>query len=333
MKWVKQIKDLSKGDFLLVGKKAANLGEIARVGLRVPDGFAVTVDAYIEFLRRNKLDEQITSICEKSANSSIEQIEKTAEVVNSLLENATIPSEIEKEICEAYELLCKKHGEEISVAVRSSGVESRPGMFETYLNVKGAKKVVNFVKKVWMSAFGARAISYRFQKKLPPLHDKLGVAIVEMVDAKAAGIAFTADPNTGDTARIFVDANWGLGESVVGGHPDWGDPDRWIIDKSSLSIITQSLGLKKKAIFTGVEGVQEVDLEQDKQNIFCLSEMEVREVANAARRLEQHFGEPVDVEWAIEKRTGECVVLQARPIVLARIDPLEYVIDMMIYNL
>ena len=182
-------------------------------------------------------------------------------------------------------------------------------------------------KKVWSSIFTPRAIAFRATKGLDVMSDELAVGVVQMINARVAGVAFTADPNTGNTSVIIIDANWGLGESVVGSGADCGTPDHWIIDKNSFEILRFVLGEKKRAIRCAVdhEGTLVVDLSSDEKCYPCLSHEEIQTVADTAYKLEKTFGHPVDVEWSIDQE-GVLYLLQCRPLVVAKKNAVDVVV-------
>jgi len=301
----------------LIGKKCANLCEMAKLGLRVPPGFAISIEVYKKFVKETgvlkKMQEYVETLGDIK-EKGIGIFEEMSHVLRSMIEEAGMPSDLEKEITAYYEALCEKVGiSEVPVSVRSAGVESRPGMFETYLNVKGAKEVIEKVKKVWASAYTPRAIAFRVNKGLPVLGDELGVAVVKMVNAKAAGVCFTVEPVKGDASKILIEANWGLGEGVVSG----GEAvDRYIVDKNSLEILEKVPGWKAKCVFMGEKGVEWQEVPPEKRTALCLSDEEVQEIAQLGIVLEKHFGTPQDVEWAIDEDLPfpqNVFLLQTRP--------------------
>ena len=285
----------------VIGKKCANLCEMTKLGLRVPPGFVISIEAYRKFIEEKKVLEKMQEYIQtlgEIKEKGIGIFEEMSQVLRRMIEEAEMPSYLEEQISSYYETLCKKVGvSELGVSVRSAGVESRPGMFETYLNVKGKEEVIEKVKKVWASAYTPRAIAFRVNKGLPVLGDELGVAVVKMVNAKAAGVCFTVEPIKGDSSKILIEANWGLGEGVVSG----GEAvDRYVVDKSSLEIIEKVPGNKTKCVVRGERGTKWQEVPPEKQKVLCLADEEVREIAQLGILLEKHFGVPQDVEWAID---------------------------------
>jgi pyruvate,water dikinase len=196
--------------------------------------------------------------------------------------------------------------------------------------VKGGTDLLERIKKVWSSSFNATSLSFRKQKGLPLESDPIGVAVLKMVNARTAGIIFTADPNTGEMTRMIVEANWGLGESVVGGESM---PDTYVVDKRTFEVVERRLGTKLMCVLPTERGVVEQQTPQDRRCTFCLSDEEVAEIAKAGVQLEEHFGVPQDAEWAIDNDLsfpGNIILLQTRNEVMAKKKaPVDQLLDMM----
>ena len=316
-KWAYWFEEFGKEHSELVGKKCANLGEMTRLGLDVPPGFALTLALYEKFLHDSGLGVRLARYIgdlEDLKGAGVERLQKVSAEFRGMIENEPMPESVGDLICEHYDELCKKVGiPNVPVSVRSAGVESRPGMFETYLNIEGKEEVVAHVQKVWASAFTPRAIAFRVSKGLPIDCDMLGVAVVKMVNVKAAGIGFTIDPVTGDDSKVIIEANWGLGEGVVSGVEN---VDRWSVDKRTFKIVERSIGKKTKCVINLKKGADWCEVPPDKQGEPCLSDEEIKAVAGVAIRLEQKLGTPQDMEWAVDTDlpTGKNVfLLQTRP--------------------
>lgn len=286
----------------IVGKKCANLGKMLKLGMNVPPGFALSLDMYREFIKETglelRLNRYIAGLGDLK-NAGVRVFENISKDMRNFIEGQEMPKRLREMILENYHRLCElTNVEDLPVSVRSAGTESRPGMFETYLNVKGDEDVIDKVKRVWASSFTPRAISFRIRKELPLLSDELGVAIVKMVNARCSGICFTVDPVTGDDTKILIEANWGLGEGVVSGAES---VDGFVIDKASLDIINSHIGRKSKAVVFGEKGAKWVDLPLEMQDIPCIDYEQVREIAKIAKEVEAKLGVPQDTEWAIDK--------------------------------
>ncbi|MCX5805922.1 MAG: PEP/pyruvate-binding domain-containing protein [Proteobacteria bacterium] len=293
--------ELCKDDAPVVGKKCANLGEMTRLGMNVPPGFSLTLALYEKFLQDSGLGERLGRYIgnlEDLKGAGVERLRGVSSELRGMIENEPMPKEIANLIWEHYDELCKRVGiPNTSVSVRSAGVASRPGMFETYLNIEGKEEVVDHVQKVWASAFTPRAIAFRISKGLAIDYDMLGVAVVKMVNARAAGIGFTIDPVLGDDSKVIIEANWGLGEGVVSGVEN---VDRWTVDKQTLKIVESSVGKKMKCVINMEKSADWAEVPSDKQDKPCLSDEEIKAVAEVAIHLEQKLGQPQDMEWAVD---------------------------------
>ena len=206
-------------------------------------------------------------------------------------------------------------------------------MFETYLNVTGVEDLLDKIKKVWASAYTARAIALRVNKDIPITRDELGVAVSKMVNARSSGIGFTIDPVTGDASRIIIDANWGLGEGVVSGAEN---VDRFVVDKKTLKILDTYIGKKTKQVINKKRGAGWDDVPLKKRSIPCLSNDEIVTIAKLALLLEEHLGKPQDMEWAIDADStplNNLFILQTRPAKVATKKPgsvTDRMIDLMV---
>jgi pyruvate,water dikinase len=317
----------------LVGKKCANLGEMTRMGLPVPPGFAISITAYKKFAEKTGGAEEasryVSSFGElKGQNVAI--FDKLSQNIRGMIESKEIPEDIKRLVGSYYKELCDKTGiSDVAVSVRSSGIESRPGMFETYLNVIGIEDLVNKIKKVWGSAYTSRAIAFRVNKDIPIIGDELGIAVPKMVNARSAGITFTVNPVTGDTSKIIIDANWGLGEGVVSGAEN---VDRFVVDKEAFTILDSYIGKKAKQVITNTRETYWDDVPLEKQSMPCISNDEIVTIAKLAILLEERLGEPQDIEWAIDPTytpPNNVFLLQTRPAKVAAKKP-ESVTDRMI---
>ena len=286
----------------MVGKKCANLGKMVHMGLAVPPGFALGIDMYREFIQTTGVADKMASYVKQSGElkgAGISLYETLSEKLRSLIENQEIPPDLKDMISSRYEALCEKtKTENMAVSVRSAGTESRPGMFETYLNVCGIQEVLDKVKKVWSSAYTPRAIAFRANKDLSILGDELGVAVPKMVNARASGIVFTVNPVDGDATRIFLEANWGLGEGVVSGAES---VDGFVVNKKGLEIEGAHIGYKSKCVMYSDKGADWADVPDKMRRLPCIGDDEILEIARIARSTEESLGRPQDMEWAIDQ--------------------------------
>ena len=294
--------ELGKEHNDIVGKKCANLGEMVRMGLAVPPGFAIPIDMYRQFIKETGAEDEMSSYIKKfgeTKGGGIQVFEEMSENLRSAIEKKEILPSAREYITSYYAELCNKTGtENVAVSVRSAGTESRPGMFESYLNVRGAEEVLEKIKKVWASAFTPRAIAFRVNKGLAILGDELGVAVQKMLNARASGIAFTVNPVDGDVSKITIEANWGLGESVVSGEVS---VDTFQVDKSILEIASKHTGNKRRGVFYTETGVDWADIPTKKRSIPCILDEEAVEIARVAKSVEEKLESPQDMEWAIDQ--------------------------------
>jgi pyruvate,water dikinase len=331
-KWLYWLEDLGKEQNNLVGKKCANLGEMARIGLPVPRGFALSVHAYTHFMDETGATQEIAALIEASSVTpeDVAGVNRLSLAIRALVESKKIPAAMESSILSHYNGLCERCGcADAAVSTRSAGAVSHPGQYETYLNVKGGAEVLEKVRKVWASTFNARSLAYRLRKGLPVASGPIGVAVLEMVKARSAGIAFSVDPNTGDTTSMIVEANWGLGESVVSGELT---PDRWVLDRETLAVRESFLGKKEKMTCFISAGTVESETPPEKACAFCCTDSELAEIGRLAMHLERHFGVPQDIEWAVaeDRPFPNIVLLQARPAVVIKKSAADAVVDMML---
>lgn len=324
----------------IVGKKCANLGKMIRMGLSVPPGFALSINMYREFIRITGIDEILSLYFKEYGElkgAGIALFEELSQKLRSAIENQEVPPDLERIISSYYRDLCEKTGiEDLAVSVRSAGTQSRPGMFETYLNVSGIDEVVKKAKKVWASAYTPRAIAFRANKDLPMFGDELGVAIPKMVNSQASGIAFTVNPVDGDASRILLEANWGLGEGVVSGAES---VDSFVVIKEDLSISDRNVGDKSKCVVCSKNGADWKEVPDNVRTMPCLSDEEIIEIARIAKSTEERLGVSQDMEWAIDQDLAfpqSLFWLQTRRAKVAakkNASPAEHIAELMARNL
>lgn len=299
-KWLYWFDELSIGDIELVGKKCANLGEMTKAKVTVPPGYALSLAAYRRFMQETGLTAEITEFLKRYGEEGIKgysQFMEASHFIRDLMEAKEMPADMADLIRENYRKLCTECGlADVAVAVRSSGPVSLPGAFETYLNVKGEDDVVKHIIKVWASTFTVQAIGHRVNEQHPLLIDGIGVAILKMVKAKTAGVAFTMHPTTMDDTKIVIEGTWGLGESVVGGAVS---PDRIVVDKNTGEIEIH-VNPKLKQVVYQEKGTQVVDVPLELQNVPCLNEEEIRLLAELAKSVEKYYGVAQDIEWVFD---------------------------------
>lgn len=337
MKYIKFFKELGKDDTGLVGGKNANLGEMYQkltdLGVRVPNGFAITAEAYDYFIRSNNLEEKIKKTLQKTDIYNVSQLQKAGEEIRNLIKNGEFPEDLRNEILNAFDELKKEYtlaqvdtnirdDSNFQVAVRSSATaEDLPnasfaGQQETYLNVT-EKDLLEKVKFCFASLFTDRAIFYRQEKGFDHFQVKLSVGVQKMVrsDLASSGVMFTIDSDSGLDKVIVINGVWGLGELIVQGKVI---PDEWIVFKVGLekgykSIVDRRLGEKIKKIIYGKEGgVEEIETSKEEAEKFSLNDDEVLELARMGDVVEKHYQRPMDIEWAKDGVDGKLYIVQAR---------------------
>ena len=323
--------DLGSGDVPKVGGKNASLGEMIRSlkeeGIRVPDGFATTSDAYRAFLKANNLEKRIRKHLD-ALEKGDQPLHKTGRALRRLFLKGTFPDEIEEAIREAYRALSRRENrDEVDVAVRSSATaEDLPeasfaGQQETFLNIHGEEELLDACRRCYASLFTDRAISYRTERGFDHMKVALSVGVQKMVraDRAGSGVMFSIDTETGFPDVVMINAAWGLGENVVQGTVN---PDEYLVFKPLLDddgfrpVIGKTLGNKeKKMIYAGggSRTTRNIDTPKAQQRALVLEDEEILRLARWAVRIEKHYRKPMDIEWAKDGDTGELFIVQARP--------------------
>ena len=322
--WIIWFENLRKTDIPSVGGKNANLGEMISANIPVPPGFAITAYSYKVFIEETGIATKIYEIINETVTNPNDpkQYEIASKKIRELIEATPMPKEIEEATKTAYEELCKRlNVNDVFVAVRSSATaEDLPdasfaGQQETYLNVKGAKELLEKSVKCWSSLFTPRAIFYRTEKGFA--HEKvlISIGVQKMVNSKAAGVIFTINPVTGDPNQIVIEGNYGLGEAVVSGAVT---PDDFVVDKKTLKMIERRIAKKTVQYVRGPNTGETVHLEvpAEKQEQPCLNDEEILKLAELAKSIEQHYAKPQDIEWAIDSDLSfpaNIFIVQSRP--------------------
>ena len=326
---IKWFSELSNKDVAIAGGKGASLAEMYNAKVPVPPGFVVTAQAYSYFLKKTKIDKEIENVLMKLNVDDTAVLNQTSKKIREIIEGARLPEEMEEEIIEAYDMLdvekdseggaldILKKKDEPFVAVRSSATTedladaSFAGQQDTFLNVRGSEELLEKVKKCMSSLFTARAIYYRTKKGFDHMKAYLSVVVQKMVDSEKSGVMFSQNP-TSDDKSIVIEAVWGLGEGIVSGQIK---PDHYVVDKDldEFKVAEEKVSVKKIAIVRNEEGKnQTVTLKPERANKKVLDVYEIKRLAQYARQLEEHYGKPQDIEFAIDK-TGIYIV-QSRPI-------------------
>ncbi|MGC8510853.1 MAG: phosphoenolpyruvate synthase [Acidimicrobiales bacterium] len=298
-------------DAALVGGKGANLGELTFAKLPVPPGFVVTAEAYRYALSSAGIDDALASVLASVDVESTADLTRAADQAQGLISGVALPDDLLAALVEAYHRL----GTNVRVAVRSSGTgedasdTSFAGMNATFTNVAGDDEVAKAVVGCWASLYGARVISYRTSRRTTDV-PAMGVVVMEMIPSERAGVMFTADPSTGDTSRIVIDAALGQGEVVVSGEVE---PDTYVVAKDGPTLEHVRIGTQDFKIVRGPDGEdQQVTLSPSEASARVLSDEEVLDLARLGLAVEAHYGTPQDTEWAIAN--GHQYLVQSRPI-------------------
>ena len=309
-----------ESDRVRVGGKNASLGSMINAGLPVPPGFAVTTDAYDIFGTRPDLNEEIKRVIGNVDPEDVAGLQTVSREVRDLIESQPVPDDVAAAVTTAYDALCEYCDvDRMPVAVRSSATaedlpdSSFAGQQDTFLWVMGADAVLENMRRCWSSLFTDRAIAYRRERGFDNVHVSMSVGVQKMVDPKASGVAFTLDPATGDRSKVAIDASWGLGEAVVSGQVT---PDNYLVDKVILEVCSRKISHKHVEFRVNGAGIEMADVEDERADAPCLTDEEVRAVTAMAKRAERHYGQPQDVEWAIDRHLPDgdnIVLLQSRP--------------------
>ncbi len=299
-------------DIPLVGGKGANLGELTAAGFPVPPGFVLSSSAYLEVMETAGIRDELRRATAALEPDDEERIEREAERLRGLVLAASVPRQVREDLLHAYHAL----GPQELVAVRSSATSedtsgsSYAGMNETFTNIRGDDALVDAVKGCWASLFGRRDLTYRARQGAGE-EPAIAVIVQQMVNSERSGVMFTADPATSDRGVVVIEGAFGLGEVVVGGQVE---PDTYRVAKDGPEVIEARIGHQSFKVVRGDEGGNaEIDLSAEEGAKRVLSDEEVVGLAELGIRVEQHYGEPQDVEWAIDGQ-GNLMLVQSRPI-------------------
>ena len=324
-------KDINIKDISIVGGKNASLGEmynkLRKKGIKIPNGFTVTAQAYDYFIKGAGIDNKINKILKNLDTNKISNLSNKGHQIRQTILQADFPDSLKKEIIFAYKVLSKKYNtKHLDVAVRSSATaEDLPnasfaGQQESYLNIKGEYELLDACKKCVASLFTNRAISYRHDKGFSHFDVKLSITIQKMVrsDKAYSGVMFSIDTESGFQNAVLINTSYGLGEYIVKGVIN---PDEYYVFKPTLKkgfkpIISKRLGSKEQKLiysFGGNKNVQNVPISLEEQNKFVLKDKEILQLAKWAIQIENHYKKPMDIEWAKDGLDGKLYIVQARP--------------------
>jgi pyruvate,water dikinase len=318
---IRWLESVTASDRDVVGGKAASLGELTGLGLRVPAGFALVTDAYRDCRDDVRLGEQIDGLLVGLDLDDMATVASRCEQVRELIRTMPVEAGVSAAVRLAYEELCARAGvDDVPVAVRSSacGEDSSGASFagehDTYLWVRGADAVVAAVRNCWASLFTDRATCYRVEMGFGHDAVAMGVVVQQMVRPRSAGVAFTLNPSNGDRSAIAIDSAWGFGEAVVSGEVT---PDSYLLDKVLLTITRRTISVKEHEYVLDSSGtVVTAAIADARATAASLSDDEVIAVAKIAKLIEKHYGCPQDIEWALDADAPverALTLLQARP--------------------
>lgn len=337
LQYIRWFQEIGNTDLTSVGGKNAALGELyrelTREGIRVPNGFAVTADAYRDLLAHNDLGDTLAQHLDAWDGNSTEGLMRCARACRELIYNAPFPADLSEQIDQAHAQLVAQYGEQLTVAVRSSATaEDLPhasfaGQHDSYLNIRGGAALIDACRRCFASLFTERAVQYRNTQGFDHLDVALSIGIMKMVrsDLAASGVIFTLDTESGFPEVVLLTAAYGLGENVVQGAVD---PDEFYVHKPTLgqgyeAVLRRRLGSKElRMVYGALRGggdTHNVATQAAERRRFCIEDAEVVELAKHALSIERHFSalaghaQAMDIEWAKDGIDGQLYILQARP--------------------
>jgi len=308
------------------GSKMGRLTELHLAGVEVPRGFAVTVDAYRRHCTESGLDARIDEVIDRlGVDAPDAEVEKASAEIRALFEATPMPEVLGAEITEAYdELSLRCVDVNVPTAVRSSATgedaadASFAGIFDTYLGVAGAQRVLDAVRRCWGSLFTGRALAYRLRKNISHHAMPIAVGVIELIHARASGVAFSVHPVTDRADRIVIEASWGWGwgEAIVQGLVN---PDHVEVGKADGRVLKYDVAHKTivSAFDFATGRVSEIDMPASLADRKVLDDEQIDSISAAVKNIEEHYGYPVDVEWVISRhrRAGDPVcIVQSRPV-------------------
>jgi pyruvate,water dikinase len=307
--------DITLADRATVGGKGGSLGELCRANIAVPPGFVITTRGFERVLAELEKGNCIRSRVEELSLQDLRSIRLLSEELRTRVRSAPLPKDVCADIVAAHTELC---GPDLGwpLAVRSSATSedseeaSFAGLQDTYLWVKGAEAVLEYVRSCWASLYSVPSISYRRKDGTSENGVAIAVVVQKMVDARSAGVMFTRSPLTGDRSVITIESAWGLGSAVVSGEVT---PDRFVIGKITGQISVREISDKRiQDVPAESSGIKHIENPEEFRRAPSISDEELRALAEIGRRIERHYGRPQDIEWAID-RSGDILLLQSRP--------------------
>ncbi|AMK78203.1 phosphoenolpyruvate synthase [Methylomonas denitrificans] len=329
--YIRWFEELTINDIPLVGGKNASLGEmyreLASEGVIVPNGFAITAEAYRYMLDQAGAWPRLHELLDCVDDNDVEELARRAQQARDLVYAAPLPADLQQQILDAFRQLQQQYQEDLTVAVRSSATaEDLPtasfaGQQDTYLNIRGGQALLDACKRCFASLFTDRAIHYRLDQGFDHFKIGLSIGVMKMVrsDLAASGVMFSLDTESGFNDAVFITGAYGLGENVVQGAVD---PDEFYVHKPTFAkgyraVLRRTLGAKKiKMIYSDGrtrEPIRNVATSNYERRQFCIDDAEVLQLADYALKIERHYGRPMDMEWAKDGLDGKLYIVQARP--------------------
>jgi pyruvate, water dikinase len=314
--YVSWFADIGLNDRPNVGGKGGSLGELLRAGVAVPPGFVVRTQAFESFLEALERESPIRAQVESLGPDDLEAITACSKIIRARLEEAALPPAVQEDLSAAYAQLCHERSAP-ALAVRSSATTedasdaSFAGLQDTYLWVNCWDETVRRLRSCWASLYSVESICYRRRLGFPEASVAMAVVVQTMVEARCAGVMFTRSPTTGDRSVITIEGAWGLGSAVVGGEVT---PDRWVLGKITGEISVREISEKTiKHVPRTAGGIETVAVERELVRAACMSDAELQTLRSLARKVEKHYGRPQDIEWAVDRHSGDILLLQSRP--------------------
>jgi pyruvate, water dikinase len=311
--FVLALAEVGAADRAMAGGKGASLGELSRAGVAVPPGFVVTTAAFSRAIAGLDPAGRIPAEIAKLEPGDHEAMAAGTQRVRRMVAQAPLPADLSDQIAQCYAGL---GGDAVAVRSSATGEDSAEASFaglqDTYLWVRGADAVIERVRDCWASLYNTEAVSYRRRMGIGEAGLAMAVVVQRMVDARSAGVMFTCSPTTGDRSVIAVEGSWGLGSAIVSGDVT---PDSYTVSKVTGEVLRRAVAAKLKLhqMDDRGSGVVVADVPGPLRERPCLTDDEIRELARLGRQVEEHFGVPQDIEWAIADEGGTVLLLQSRP--------------------
>ncbi len=307
--------DIGLADRLEVGGKGGSLGELQRAGIAVPPGFVVKTAAFNHFIDSLERESPLRSRVQSLNAGDLAATTALSKELRARFTAAPLPADVAEEIATAHATLTG--AAQSAVAVRSSATAedasdaSFAGMQDTYLWVMSLRQTLDLVRSCWGSLYSVESISYRRRRNMTEQDIAMAVVVQSMTDARTAGVMFTRSPLTGDRSVLSIEGSWGLGSAVVGGEVT---PDRWVVGKITGEISVREIATKLvRHAAAAAGGTESVPVAEELQAAPCMSDAELQTLGAIGRRVERHYGRPQDIEWAVDRLSGEILLLQSRP--------------------